>query len=674
MKIQYGFGLNRFLHVEFAPSFYCHFATKKSSLLSLRPPLSLSLHTPDTPPRHTMTIPKQALKGLRVFVISTVWPETRSSAAGVRTKALLDMAFELGASHVACGSPAKATHYKEELSSAGIETIPLRINCDSFDREIRELRPDIVIYDRFNLEEQFGWRVRKNAPTALSVLDTQDLHFIRRSRRAYIDNEPSRTKALTSLPSPEVFCCPLETEVDVADEYTLRELSAIHRSDTVLVVSPTEKNLLVSRMNVPSSKISVSPFYYHPRPGSSPPIHQHKRAGRSFNSRVDLVSIGNFRHFPNEDSVLYMKEKVWPRLSHLLPDARLIIYGAHPLQVHMSLSSPGDRFIVRGPTPDVFNALSKARLLLAPLRYVTVVVSLCGASCAYVCVRECVREGEREGGREEGEEERGTEGERERGRKREKGRGRKCVIEKTATLIQRYPPFPPSNPNLIRYGAGVKGKIADAWYSGTPVVTSPIGAEGMGWPPSKIDVGSLWGGACVNSLEEMISRTASLYSDIWEWEKSQRVGYDLLRNLFDYETHRLSLGSFLSENIERLKVEGRRDVVSSKFVCDPFYPVASPFLSLSLSFSISLSLFLFLSQSPFLSIYIYIYMYRSISVSHYISLTHSLPIYLSLTYSLQPCIAIDMLWLNASRSSEYMSKYITLKGKLREREEETGDR
>ena len=31
----------------------------------------------------------------------------------------------------------------------------------------------------------------------------------------------------------------------------------------------------------------------------------------------------------------------------------------------------------------------------------------------------------------------------------------------------------------LRFGAGIKGKIVDAWMHGLPVVTTPIGAEGM---------------------------------------------------------------------------------------------------------------------------------------------------------------------------------------------------
>jgi len=29
------------------------------------------------------------------------------------------------------------------------------------------------------------------------------------------------------------------------------------------------------------------------------------------------------------------------------------------------------------------------------------------------------------------------------------------------------------------FGAGIKGKITDSWYYGTPVITTPIGAEGL---------------------------------------------------------------------------------------------------------------------------------------------------------------------------------------------------
>jgi hypothetical protein len=35
-----------------------------------------------------------------------------------------------------------------------------------------------VLFDRFMMEEQFGWRVAENCPNALRILDTEDLHIV----------------------------------------------------------------------------------------------------------------------------------------------------------------------------------------------------------------------------------------------------------------------------------------------------------------------------------------------------------------------------------------------------------------------------------------------------------------------------------------------------------------
>ena len=39
-----------------------------------------------------------------------------------------------------------------------------------------------MLFDRFMMEEQFGWRVAENCPNALRILDTEDLHFLRKTR------------------------------------------------------------------------------------------------------------------------------------------------------------------------------------------------------------------------------------------------------------------------------------------------------------------------------------------------------------------------------------------------------------------------------------------------------------------------------------------------------------
>lgn len=51
----------------------------------------------------------------------------------------------------------------------------------------------------------------------------------------------------------------------------------------------------------------------------------------------------------------------------------------------------------------------------------------------------------------------------------------------------------------LRFGAGLKGKVVDAWAHGLPVCTTPVGAEGMFGEPddAQVHVGAL---ACYTRL------------------------------------------------------------------------------------------------------------------------------------------------------------------------------
>jgi hypothetical protein len=62
------------------------------------------------------------------------------------------------------------------------ETIAL--NSSSFDVFVKQLQPSIVLFDRFMIEEQFGWRVAENCPNAVRILDTEDLHCLRLAQKS----------------------------------------------------------------------------------------------------------------------------------------------------------------------------------------------------------------------------------------------------------------------------------------------------------------------------------------------------------------------------------------------------------------------------------------------------------------------------------------------------------
>jgi len=88
-----------------------------------------------------------------------------------------------------------------------------------------------------------------------------------------------------------------------------------------------------------------------------------------FAERQHFVSLGNFRHPPNWDAVLWLKHRLWPALRQRLPNAELHIYGAYPPPKATALHNAREGFLVKGWAPDAQEVIRRARVCLAPLRF-----------------------------------------------------------------------------------------------------------------------------------------------------------------------------------------------------------------------------------------------------------------------------------------------------------------
>ena len=86
----------------------------------------------------------------------------------------------------------------------------------------------------------------------------------------------------------------------------------------------------------------------------------------------------------------------------------------------------------------------------------------------------------------------------------------------------------------LRFGAGLKGKVMDAWYYGQAVVTTPIGAEGL-FPDEA------WGGAIAHSDPCFVSEAVRLYGDAASWAAAVAEGREILATQFDETTHQQGL-------------------------------------------------------------------------------------------------------------------------------------
>jgi glycosyltransferase involved in cell wall biosynthesis len=380
----------------------------------------------------------------KVLFLGYVWPEPRSSAAGLRTMNLIDAFLDVGWDIVFCSS-SKENEYSQKLQKLGIRTELVQFNDPSFDAFISKEQPNYVIFDRFLTEEQFGWRVQKHSPNSVRIIDTIDLHFLRREREKNL-------KAGMSL--SDLAACKFNLSTDDA----FREIASIYRSDCSFIISDFEMKLLAERLDVPTTLLFLQRFHY-PEPLSSP----------IFEDRVNFVMIGNFRHAPNSDALYWLKKEIWPIIHRQLPLAQVHVFGAYPTKEIMNLTDPKIGFYVKGTAENQFETLRKYRVNLAPLRF----------------------------------------------------------------------------------GAGIKGKITDGWWSGTPIVSTSIGAEGMSEDLP-------WGGAISDNPEEFAINAVELYQKKELWEKCHADGKAIIQQLYSSVPHSHNLIKKL-EGVRQNLAESRNE-------------------------------------------------------------------------------------------------------------------
>lgn len=358
------------------------------------------------------------MKPKSVLIIGMVWPEPSSSAAGSRMIQLIKLFSEHYEVIFACAA-AKGP-YSFDLSTLNVNTYEIILNDDSFNKLLKKLNPSIVVFDRFNMEEQYGWRVHEECPDSLKILDTEDLHTLRDARHQGVK------KGIRA------------EDADIYSEFAKREIASILRCDLSLIISPVEMDLLTGNYRIDPSLICYLPFL-------EDKISETEYSNwKGFNERTGFVFIGNFLHEPNWQAAKYLKTTIWPLLSKKVPGAGCYIYGAYASQKVLQLDQKKQNFFIRGRAEDAQETISRHRVMIAPLQF----------------------------------------------------------------------------------GAGLKGKFIDAMRSGTPSVTTSIGAEGMA-------AAMTWPGAIADRPDDFAEYAALLYTDQSRWEKAQQTGMETINTRYE---------------------------------------------------------------------------------------------------------------------------------------------
>ena len=342
---------------------------------------------------------------------------------------------------VTFASTAIKTDHSHNLNELGIATENILLNDSSFDVFVAELDPQYVVFDRFMVEEQFGWRVVETVPNALRILNSEDLHSLRKAREVCLKNN-----------------VPFTREHWLGSAMTKREMASIYRCDWTLLISPFELELLHNTIGVPSSLLYHLPFLLEKITSKT------SAAWHGFGHRSDFVCFGNGKHAPNIDAIKHLKKDIWPLIKKELKEAKLHVYGAYLPQVVLALHNPKEGFLIHGWTEELDEKLQIHKVNLASLRF----------------------------------------------------------------------------------GAGIKGKLAIAMQNGLPSVTTSIGAEGM---HSDLE----WCGVVADDPEGFAQKAIGLYTNSEKWLQAQENGKVIINTLYDKESLRPKFFKALDTLVSDLK-------------------------------------------------------------------------------------------------------------------------
>ena len=280
----------------------------------------------------------------KLLIIGFVWPEPNSSAAGSRMLQLIDV-FRFENYKITFATPCAKSDNAFDLKSIEVDTVEIELNNSSFDVFVKELNPSIVLFDRFMMEEQFGWRVAEQCPDALRILDTEDLHCLRKGRQqSYKDNKPF-------------------DDYYLFNETAKREIASIYRCDLSLIISEAEMDILNNHFKVDEQLLCYLPFLLNEI------TLEEQENLPNFEDRNHFITIGNFLHEPNYNAVLYLKESIWPIIRNQLPQAEMHVYGAYVSQKVNQLNNSKEGFLIKGFAEDVNLVMKQAKVCLAPIRF-----------------------------------------------------------------------------------------------------------------------------------------------------------------------------------------------------------------------------------------------------------------------------------------------------------------
>lgn len=206
---------------------------------------------------------------------------------------------------------------------------------------------DVAIIHRVSCAIMCIDHIIQYSPQTKIIFNTADLHFLRLARQADIEKNSAIAKQAKELEK-------IETDV-------------MRKSDCTILISEKEREIISHHKDI---KISVIPLILD-IPGCKKP----------FADRKNILFIGNYRHTPNVDAVLFFVKNIWPLIKKKQSDLKFYIIGSNVSSTILALAS--DDIKVIGYVENLADYFDYCRLAIAPLRYGAGIKGKIGSSMCY---------------------------------------------------------------------------------------------------------------------------------------------------------------------------------------------------------------------------------------------------------------------------------------------------
>lgn len=223
----------------------------------------------------------------------------------------------------------------ESLRASGFEVVSLPFYGSTEELLWRQAGEfDLIYLHRISNAAKYGELVRQHFPKARKIFSVADLHHIRISRQADVENR-------TEL-------------VALANRLKFAELAAAASADAVITHSDHEAQIL--RTHLPKAQIHRVLWSAVPSPTAV-----------AFADRKGLAFIGGFDHTPNVDAAKWLMSSLIPLIRARDPEIFCYLVGSgFPIELS---KMKADGVIALGKVARLSDIFDRVRLTVAPLSY-----------------------------------------------------------------------------------------------------------------------------------------------------------------------------------------------------------------------------------------------------------------------------------------------------------------